>query len=132
MKTKTVGKLRQEAMSLMQKYVRIKQFAHDGYCTCCTCGRTGDWQFFDGGHYISRQYTATCLLEENIHPQCKGCNRFMAGKHDDYTIFMINTYGLEMVEELNELKHKGKKFTRYELIDIIDDLKSKLKELPVN
>lgn len=128
-KVKTVGKLRQEAMTLMQKYVRLKQYATDGFCTCCTCGKTGDWRSFDGGHYISRQYTGTCLLEENVHPQCKGCNRFMAGKHDEYTMYMINTYGVDFLEELNRLKHDGKKFTRGDLLDMIEDLKSKIKEL---
>lgn len=116
-------------MTLMQKYVRMKQHATDGFCTCCTCGKTGDWRSFDGGHFISRQFNATCLLEENIHTQCKGCNRFMAGKFDDYTIFMINTYGVEFIEELNQLKHQGKKFTRGELMDIISDLKAKIKEI---
>lgn len=82
-----------------------------------------------GGHYISRQFNGTALLEENIHTQCPGCNMYGAGRIDDYTIFMINNYGVEFIEELNKLKHKGKKFTRGELLDLIDDLKSKLKEL---
>lgn len=82
-----------------------------------------------GGHYISRQFNATCLLEENIHTQCRSCNLYFAGKIDDYTIFMINTYGVEFIEELNRLKHEGKKFTRGELLDLIDDLKLKIKEL---
>lgn len=127
--TKTVGKLRQEAMTLMQKYVRLKQYANDGYCTCCTCGKTGHWREFDGGHYISRQFTGTCLEETNIAPQCRGCNRFMSSRHDQYTLYMIDMYGVEHLEELNRMKIEGKKFTRGELMDIIHELKVKLHEI---
>lgn len=116
-------------MTLIQKYVRLKQFAYEGHCTCCTCGRTGDWKEFDGGHWISRGWSATSTIEENIHPQCKPCNRFGNGRHDDYTLFMIDMYGEEKVRELNRLKRQGEAPKRAELIDIIADYKGRLREL---
>lgn len=116
-------------MTLMQKYVRLKQFNADGFCTCCTCGKTGHWKDMQGGHFLSRSHNSVCLLEENIHPQCARCNLTMAGRHFDYTLFMINTYGIEFVEELNQLKNEQKKFTRGELNDLIQELKTGIKEL---
>lgn len=40
---------------------------------------------------------------------------------------MIDMYGVEHLEELNSLKRSGKKFTRGDLEDIIEDLKIKIK-----
>lgn len=53
----------------------------------------------------------------------------MAGKFDEYTMALINRFGVEYLEELQRLKREGKKFTRGELLDIIDTLKQQLKEL---
>jgi len=53
----------------------------------------------------------------------------MAGKHDQYTLYMIDMYGVEHLEELNRMKIEGRKFTRGDLMDIISDLKGKLREL---
>lgn len=86
----------------------------------------------DGGHYISRTYTAHKLLEENIHPQCKGCNRFAHKIHDDYARYMRETYGQEFVDWLSETKRETKKYYRTEIEDLIKELKEREKELHKN
>jgi len=129
-KTKTLAKVLDDTAVLMQKYVRLKDFAFNGgYCKCVTCGKTGHWKEFDGGHWISRTYTKHKIAESNIHPQCKGCNRFSHKIHEEYTMFMIDYYGKDFVDEMIATKREVMKYDRQELLDIQKDLKQKIKEL---
>ena len=84
----------------------------------------------DGGHYISRKYTATKIMEENIHPQCKACNGWGdADTGAKYYDFMVDMYGEEFIEELRQMKHKPKKHDRVELERIKKENAALIKEL---
>jgi hypothetical protein len=72
------------------------------------------------------------LLEENIHPQCKGCNRFAHKVHDDYARYMRDTYGQEFVDWLTETKRQTRKYSRPEIEDLIAELKEREKNLKIN
>ena len=127
-KQKTVAKLREEAAVLLQKLVRMKAADENGLASCVTCGKRQHYKEMDGGHFISRKWTATKLVEENIHPQCKGCNQYASGKYDDYALYMVDTYGIEMVRELNDKKRELCKQNRIELEDIKVELKLRIAE----
>lgn len=127
-KVKSLGKVVDEAATLLQRLVRMKAADDNGYCQCVTCGKVDHWKSMDGGHYISRTYTQHKLLEENVHPQCKGCNRFGHRCHDDYSLYMTEMYGAEFVKELTETKRTTKKYSRPELEVMIQDLKAQIKE----
>lgn len=122
-KTKTIAGLVEEAAVILQRIVRMKAADENGYAKCVTCGKVQHWKEMDGGHYISRTYTRHKLLEENIHPQCKGCNRFGHKCHDDYSRFMREKYGDEFVNELTETKRDTMKWTRVDIMDHIKALK---------
>ena len=130
-KQKTVAKLREEAAVLLQKLVRMKAADENGLASCVTCGKRQHYKEMDGGHFISRKWTATKLAEENIHPQCKGCNQYASGRHDDYSLYMVDTYGIEMVRELNDKKRELCKQNRIELEDIKVELKVRIAEQAV-
>ena len=130
-KQKTVAKLREEAAVLLQKLVRMKAADENGLATCVTCGKRQHYKDMDGGHFISRKWTATKLVEENVHPQCKGCNQYASGKYDDYALYMVDTYGIEMVRELNDKKRELCKQNRIELEDIKVELKLRIAEQAV-
>lgn len=130
-KLKTVAKLREEAAVLLQKLVRMKAADENGLASCVTCGKRQHYKEMDGGHFISRKWTATKLVEENVHPQCKGCNQYASGRHDDYSLFMVDTYGIEMVRELNDKKRELCKQNRIELEDIKVELKVRIAEQAV-
>jgi len=127
-KPKTVGKLKQEAATLLQKLVRMKYADDNGMCQCVTCGKVDLYKYMDGGHFVSRRHNATLLVEENIHPQCKGCNKHKNGNIDSYSVFMIDTYGLDAMKELVALKHQPRKFTDTELLELIAEYKRRIKE----
>jgi hypothetical protein len=131
---KTLRKRVDDLAVAMQKLVRLKEAVqNDGYCKCVSCGIVKHWKECDGGHYISRNHQSTKVLEENIHPQCKGCN-LKSGKGDtlvniDYRNWMIEFYGEEFVEELEILARKPADHFGPEIEDQIKEVRAKCKEL---
>lgn len=81
----------------------------------------------DGGHFISRSYSHHLLREENIHPQCKRCNRFFTGCHDDYRRYMVDMYGEDFVEWLTDTKREIVKWDRGWLLDFIAETQDAIK-----
>ena len=94
--------LQAKADSLMSEYIRRKHADEHGYVTCVSCGRSFRWQDVDNGHFISRRHFATRYIEENCHPECKGCNRFNHDHLIGYTQSMIDLYGKSGINELQE------------------------------
>ena len=131
---KTLRKKVDDLAVAMQKLVRLKEAVqNDGYCKCVSCGIVKHWKECDGGHYISRNHQSTKVLEENIHPQCKGCN-LKSGKGDtlvniDYRNWMIEFYGEEFVEELEILARKPADHFGPDIEDQIKEVRAKCKEL---
>lgn len=127
-KPQTAANLKKKAAELLQRYVRMKAADKDGICECVSCGKRDSWKAMDGGHFISRTYTFHMLREENVHPQCKRCNRFFTGCHDDYRRYMVDMYGEDFVEWLTDTKRTITKYTRADLLTIIAELKQGIKD----
>ena len=126
-KQRSIASLVNQAAELMQRLVRIKAADDNGLCRCVTCGKVDHWKDMDGGHFIKRTYTAHKLLEENIHPQCRRCNRFMDGEGAAYSLYMIDMYGREFVDRLEQTKREPVKYRRVEIVEIIAELKQRVK-----
>lgn len=47
--------------------------------------------------------------ERNIHPQCVKCNKWLHGNLDNYTVHLIQKYGPEIIQELEEGKNDEKR-----------------------
>ncbi len=118
----------EEAAKLTQKLVKMKAADHMGITECVTCGKQEHWKELDGGHFVPRAHKKHKLREENIHPQCKHCNKYLNGNMDSYSLFMIDTYGMDAMRELIQSKHQAKKFTEVELLDLIGEYKLRIKE----
>ena len=128
-KTKSIAKLVNDAATILQKIVRMKAADSNGYAQCVTCGAVKHWKELQGGHFISRVFTAHKLTEENIHPQCPGCNGPKRGNLIHYTTYMIDMYGREFVDELERTKGQTRKYNRVEIGEIIKELKEQAKQL---
>jgi len=131
-KPKTLPKLTDECAVLLQKIVRMKAavYLKSAYIQCVTCGKIDHWKSMQGGHFISRTWTATKILEENIHPQCCACNNYRAERiADDYFRFMVDTYGYDFVSEMIDAKRQPLKRTRAELMETLAHLKEQAKQL---
>jgi len=133
---KTLAKVVDDCAVALQKLVRVKAAVAaraNGMVQCVTCNQWGHYKEMDGGHYFSRKDKAVKLLEENIHPQCKGCNLKMG--HGDtkvtesYRRFMVDTYGEGMLAELETMAWGVAKFDRSDIEQLTKDIQAKIREL---
>lgn len=96
-----------KADKAISTYIRLKYADHAGNVSCVSCGKVLPWQDSHCAHYIGRAAKATRWLEENLHPACPGCNVYRKEFHmQEYTLFLIDTYGRGHIEELKELGKK--------------------------
>jgi hypothetical protein len=73
------------------------------------------WKDSHCGHYQHglTYYWSQChkkynVYEENLHPQCVGCNKYRGGMLDKYTIYLLDMYGEAMARELHLEKSRQK------------------------
>jgi len=130
-KSKSLPKLKKQALELIQLLVRVKAADDNGYCECVTCNAVSQWNNgMQGGHFISRGKTKWCLVEENIHPQCAACNGFGMKYHNKeavYTIYMQDMYGADFVQNMLDTQGEVVKLSRMDLLDNIVDFKEQIK-----
>ena len=107
------------------EYKRLKEADDNGYVKCVTCGHIGSYKKLHSGHFQHGLH----FIEENQHIQCPGCNTFGGGKRDLYTLFMIDKYGREKVDELIQLKNKGRRYSQSELKELRTYYRKKVREL---
>lgn len=115
-KPKTLAKVAEECAVKLQLLVRLKAADANGNCTCVSCGVVKHWAEMQGGHYVGRGVNATKLLEENVHPQCRRCNLRATTSHVGYTLFMIDTYGVDFIKVLHEMMGEVKRWKKAELV----------------
>lgn len=101
--------------------------ARDDGKPCVSCGSfTGKK---NAGHYRSVGSAPELRFEPiNCHLQCEKCNSYLSGNLINYRIELIKRIGIDRVEWL-EGHHDPKKYTIYDLKEIKDEYKRKLKEL---
>jgi len=106
-KKRTVAQEVDDAAKALQKYVRLKAADDNGYCQCVTCGVVRKWNDrMQGGHFYGRRHLVFKLFEENIHPQCSGCNMYgmkTTKIQEAYRIYMEDTYGTRRIRAMQKL-----------------------------
>ena len=110
-------------------YIRRKDADEGGTVSCVTCGGLGFWKDMDCGHFIKRQHRSIRWDTRNCDVQCRRCNHFMGGRQDDYSQYIIRTYGQETFEELMQLKYQTKKHSRTEIEEMIEQYQELNREL---
>ena len=124
--------IRTKAIETIQKLVRLKAADDNGYCTCVTCGKMDKYTSMDAGHYIPKGHSSYwSLVEENIHPQCKGCNGFgmkYGTAANQYTLYMIDTYGRDFVEDMEKKKKNSRKYYKSDYNQMIKEWNEQIKE----
>lgn len=132
-KTKKVklSTLQAKADKAMSQYIRQK-FSVNGMCKCVSCVATYRWQDMDCGHFIPKSRGASVRwVEENVAPECQGCNRFDEGHLIGYYEWMLEWYGKEKIDELRAESRKTLSASqkRHLAEDAIKYYSNKLKEL---
>lgn len=123
---KKMSTLLHEADSAFSRYIRTKYMGHDGLVECWSCHRFLPFDEMDCGHFVSRQHKSTRYMEENAHPQCRKCNRFMEGHKDAYAVSLIKAYGPDILERLQLEKNKIVHMGAAELTEIAESYKARL------
>lgn len=119
--------LKRKAQILINKYARLRDERERGY-KCCTCNHSSGQM--DGGHFLPTSgYSAIRYNTNQIHQQCKRCNRFNGGMPKEYRLFMINKYGLEYVEKLESKKNETRSYDIDYYVKLIRVVKKKIKKL---
>jgi len=123
---------RAKALRLLQQLVRMKAADDHGMVTCVTCNEPVHYKDADGGHFIPKGSSSRWALEEcNVHPQCKGCNGF-GMKHGSaaqkYTLYMIDMYGKDWVENMLATKNAVHKLYKADYDDMIEEFNRQIKE----
>ena len=98
-----------------------------GFFICCSCGQIKPSEQADAGHFINRKWVSVRWHEQNVHSQCRACNRFDEGNASGYALFMINKYGKERVEFLQALSRQTAKYSDFDGELMLKDFKNRLK-----
>jgi hypothetical protein len=126
-KAPTLTALTRKLDSVFSRYVRLSHADEGGTVVCVTCGKLMHWKEAHAGHFVSRRHMSVRWDKWNVHPQCCGCNTFNGGALDEYSAYIIKTYGMNTFNHLRAMKNETRKWTRAELTDLIALYESKLK-----
>lgn len=112
-------------------YIRMKHADQEGYCRCFTCSKKGFWKndIIQCGHYKSRLNMATRWLSINAHPQCSVCNVFLNGNIPNYEKKLVETYGEEILQEIEQRASEVKKLSVEELRTLRISIERELRKL---
>ena len=97
------------AQTVVNKYIRLR----DDKLPCCSCGHLEGRQFHSG-HYenvAGKQQLRFYTL--NINKQCSICNNYLSANLVPYRKFMIDKYGLEKVEWIENNNERGNYTVEY-------------------
>jgi len=124
-KKPTRSKLIKKLDVVFSQYIRLSNADSKGMCTCVTCNKQFHWKNIQAGHFMSRKHYSTRWNENNVKPQCVGCNMFKSGEQYKYSLFL----GSELANDLYLKSKELVKFTSQDIQDMIDNYNSKLKLL---
>ena len=124
-KAKTLPKLKAELQILFNSYIRER----DKEQPCISCGQFKPLQ---AGHfYTVKQYDGLRFDEDNVHGECAYCNLFDGMHLLNYAANLKERIGEQRCSDLeyraNLYKKDGYKWTRSELMGLIQYYKNKLK-----
>ena len=123
MKTITLPKLTEKAQRIFNAYIRRRD-SENGLFTCISCGQVKPIEVMDAGHYVPQKNSSALRFSEyNVNGECKSCNGFDQFHLIGYRRNLINKIGIELVEWLETHNREVKKWSRSELLQIIEDYK---------
>lgn len=114
----SISDLKKKAQRVFNKWIRER----DAGEPCLACGKHSDKM--DASHFIAQGSSGYLRYsEENVHSTCQSCNRFKGGNLLEYRANLIKKIGEDRVDWLWENRNITHKFTREELLEIIERYK---------
>jgi hypothetical protein len=128
-------KLKAKAWELLSQIIRLENADEVGWVSCVSCGSLKFWKDLQAGHWVDGRKNSILFDRRGIWPQCSKCNVALNGNKIEYSKFMSEKVGVDVMEELRIQKWKDISWTADELEDRIDayriELKRLVKEKPV-
>jgi len=100
-----IPKLEKKLDRIFSAYIRLRDCDINGNVHCVTCNTLKHWRTVHCGHFVKRSYRAVRWDETNCAAQCRRCNRFMGGRQDDFSLYIIDQIGLESYREIMRKKY---------------------------
>jgi hypothetical protein len=117
-KSDSIPKLTEKAVKVFNAYIRNR----DKDNGCISCPAPVD----HAGHYLSAGHHGHLRFNEmNVNGQCLRCNNFLHGNLINYRQGLVKKYGEQKVLILESMAHGVKKWSRVELIAIIEHYKNR-------
>ena len=124
---KSKSKLVKKLDGIFSKYIRLKH-SKNGICTCYTCGRKYEIKKIHAGHFMSRRHYSTRWDEDNVRPQCYGCNVGNQGKQYEFAL-ALNKEEEGKADKLLNRSRELVKFTIGDIEMLITKYQESLKKL---
>lgn len=115
--------------SVFSKYIRLRDAMPNGTFRCISCGKILPMQTADAGHFFSRMHMSTRFDEDNVHAECRQCNRMTPGHLIGYMANLEKKIGTPRMEALEQNAHRMRKWSVLELQCLIDYYTKKCREL---
>ena len=110
-------------------YIRRRDADENGYVKCCTCPTVKHWKEMDCGHFRKRGNLSTRWNERNAAVQCEICNRHKDGEYDKMQNYLMLKFGVGAIFKVIEKSHTECKLMQFEIDELTEHFKSKIKEL---
>lgn len=124
-KLPAIKTLKAKAWKLMSLKTRSSNANFAGTVACVTCGSVLHWKEIHAGHFIHASKGSFVSYDDrNIHPQCCGCNTYRGGMLIEYTLFIQEKFGNEVIDELKQKKQTIMK--RADLNEVIERLEGEI------
>lgn len=114
---------------VFSEFIRLRDTMPNGMFRCISCGKIKPYSQADCGHYHSRTHMSTRFDEENANAECRACNRFCADHLVGYRKNLIAKIGEHRLDVLEWRAHQTKKWSDFELKELIKHYQVKVKEL---
>ena len=130
-RTISIPKLKKKALDLYSELVK-RRAASEGKLRCYTCDaplvlKTSNCHL---GHYLSRgAYPGLTFHPNNSRVQCYRCNCHLHGATVEFRERLIIEIGHFKVTQMEYLRHRPVKWSRSDLLQMIEDFNSELNEL---
>lgn len=131
------AKAKEKAWKAFSAYIRTRDCINYTGSTeegiCVTCRAELPYSKLQAGHFVGGRGNAVLFDERIVYAQCGYCNQKppmgLGGNYAAYTLFMIDEYGREKVEEFLKLRHQTKVYKLKDFIEIGQKYKDKTAEL---
>ena len=106
---------------IFSKYIRLRDSKAFGFQAfrCISCGQIKPFEQMDCGHFVGRTHLATRWDEDNCNGECRACNRMSADHIIYYQRNLERKIGAEKVDLLLARGRQVKKWSAWELEQLI-------------